>query len=94
MAFVGRFTGTTILVIVFHVKLYHHEMKWYHIALDVSIAAFGIFGCIFGVTYSTIQIILRNTVFTAKDAGVDPEILKGGGGTLQLQNGGKISRDF
>ena len=59
MAFVGSFTGTILVFVypcIFHVKLHHHEMRWYHIAFDVAIATFGIVGCVLGVTYSTIQI--------------------------------------
>ena len=59
MAFVGSFTGTILVLIypcLFHIKLHYSTMPWYHILFDLSIAVFGIVGCVCGVVFSSIQI--------------------------------------
>ena len=59
MAFVGGFTGTILVLIypcLFHIKLHYSTMPWYHILFDLSIAVFGIVGCVCGVVFSSIQI--------------------------------------
>lgn len=59
MAFVGSFTGTILVLIypcIFHIKLHYSTMPWYHILFDLTIAVFGVVGCICGVIFSSIQI--------------------------------------
>ena len=59
MAFVGSFTGIILVLIypcLFHIKLHYFTMPWYHILFDLSIAVFGIVGCVCGVVFSSIQI--------------------------------------
>ena len=59
MAFVGSFTGIVLVLIypcLFHIKLHYSTMPWYHILFDLSIAVFGIVGCVCGVVFSSIQI--------------------------------------
>ena len=59
MAFVGSFTGTVLVLIypcLFHIKLHYSTMPWYHILFDLSIAVFGIVGCVCGVVFSSLQI--------------------------------------
>ena len=59
MAWVGSFTGTILVLIypcLFHVKLHYPTMPWYHILFDLSIALFGLVGCVCGVVFSSIQI--------------------------------------
>ncbi|KAL9955076.1 hypothetical protein ACROYT_G036351 [Oculina patagonica] len=53
-------------------KLLHYSsMPWYHILLDLSIAVFGIVGCVCGVIFSSIQIVREYDFYSMW--GIEPD---------------------